>query len=546
MVASRQGKEDEFFALAELSFLHGENTGKKAYYLAAAVYAFAFLFPDEADTPPNAFDPRLRVAAELYNRGLAEGFASAEGTEVELRAGVYPLPFGELEVEFDPADLRWAEDRQLVNFVPAAELEIYGLQNRYRRPGIGAPLAAGTVPLDPQQGFQGFIAPRAKVPVTALLRIPEARRQLTDNRVRASLELYAATDLTSVHIEGRQVPLEVEPTAALAFQLSQSLVWEWEYKGFLRGDLSDLLPEKETRQLAAIEPYYPGRFPVVFVHGTVSSPGRWADMVNDLYNDPVLRDQFQFWFFFYNTGNPIPYSALLLREALQKTIEQLDPQGQDPALRQMIVIGHSQGGLLAKMTAIETGTRLWDSLSQKPLEALKLQPQTRKLLQQGFFLEPLPFVHRLVFIATPHRGSYAAGGWLSQQIAGFVRLPKQLLTTTTDLLRNPDIFRAFEGRVGSVYGMTPGSPFIQGLASIPVAPDVATHSIIAVRGEGPVEEGSDGIVEYRSAHLEDADSERVVRSGHSAQSNPHTIAEVRRILLLHAAEAGSTNRNRLE
>ena len=68
---------------------------------------------------------------------------------------------------------------------------------------------------------------------------------------------------------------------------------------------------------------------------------------------------------------------------------------------------------------------------------------------------------------------------------------------------------------------------------IPRAPGVAAHSIIAVSGEGPPEDGSDGVVSYRSAHLDGVASEKIVRSGHSVQSNPDAIEEVRRILLDH-------------
>jgi hypothetical protein len=85
--------------------------------------------------------------------------------------------------------------------------------------------------------------------------------------------------------------------------------------------------------------------------------------------------------------------------------------------------------------------------------------------------------------------------------------------------------------------MTPGSPLITGLAEIPVAPGIPAHSIIAVRGDGPLEDASDGVVRYESAHIEGVESELVVRSGHSVQSNPQTVLEVRRILLLHAEEA---------
>jgi hypothetical protein len=58
-----------------------------------------------------------------------------------------------------------------------------------------------------------------------------------------------------------------------------------------------------------------------------------------------------------------------------------------------------------------------------------------------------------------------------------------------------------------------------------------------VRGDGPVEDGSDGVVRYQSAHIDGVESELVVRSGHSVQSNPQTVLELRRILLLHAEQA---------
>jgi hypothetical protein len=67
-------------------------------------------------------------------------------------------------------------------------------------------------------------------------------------------------------------------------------------------------------------------------------------------------------------------------------------------------------------------------------------------------------------------------------------------------------------------------------------PRVHAHSIIAVAGNGPVEGSDDGVVEYSSSDLDGVDSEYIVRSTHSTQSNPYTIEEVRRILLLHAAD----------
>jgi len=522
------------FALAELCFKHADRAGRQDYYLAAAVYAYAFLFPGTEDEPLDKLDPRARIAADLYNRGLTEAFASPDRAHVELRSGLYPLPFGQqVAVRLDPADLEWA-NRRLVHFVPVAELEVSGMGARYRRAGIGAPLAAEMKPIDPKATDR--LGPSAKAPVTALLRIDDARAQLGESIIDASLQIFNAYETRSVVIDGRQVPLEVEPSAALAYSLSRSKVWEWELRGFLVGDLFG--QEKIEEPIAFVEPYRAGRIPVVFVHGTASSPARWADMLNVLSNTRTLRDRYQYWFFFYETANPIPYSAMKLRETLTGVVESLDPQGQDPALQQMVVIGHSQGGLLTKLAVIDSGTRLWDALSRRPLEELRVKPETRDLLRRTRFVTPLPFVRVVIFISTPHRGSYVAGWGLSHWVSGFAKLPRRLAGVTTELIEgNSDalLFDPTRSAFGAVYDMTPGSSFIEALEATPIVPGVGAHSIIPVTGDLPPEGQGDGVVKYDSAHIDGVDSELVVpHQSHSAQSNPAAIEEVRRILFEHA------------
>src|SRR5215472_771890 len=542
LIAGNAGR-DELFALAELSFLHAEQTGKREYYLASAVYAYALLFPSGAAEPLYPIDRRLRVAADLYNRSLTSGFASDDRSVIELSGGTRMLPFGELTVELDPKWLRWG-DRRLVNFVPVAELDVRGLRERYRRTGIGAPLAASTMAFTPDAKLRDFVGRGTKVPVTAFLRLEDPRRSLASGRISGTLEIYDGYTTDFVDIDGQRVPLEVEPSAAFAYTLSESAIWDWELRGFLVGDLVKGLvvatKAGEARaQLLFMQPYRRGRIPVVFVHGTASGPGRWADMLNSLENDPWLRTRFQYWFFYYDTGNPITYSADVLRTSLRFVVQQLDPDGTDAALRQMVIIGHSQGGLLAKMTAIDSGTRLWDTVSQRPLDNLILRDETREQLRRTLFLQPLPFVRRIVFIATPHRGSYEAGSWIAQHITGFASLPKGFVDVMTDLVTgNPDaVTLSLGGLPRSINDMTPGNPFVVALASIPIAPGVATHSIIAVSGNKPLAEDDDGIVKYKSAHLEEAQSDVVVHSGHSVQSHPLAIAEVRRILYQHGDDA---------
>jgi len=531
------GHSDVIFALAEASFLRAERKGQRSYYRAAAVYAYAFLFPEREEDAPNPFDPRLRVAADLYNRGITSGFASDDGSEVWLRSGIFELPFGELEVSFDPASLVW-EDRELRDFVPVAELKVRGLRNHYRQSGVGAPLAASAILRGPQEDAAHVIPPglkippELKVPANAFLRIDQPRRQLAERRLHASLELYVAFDVQSVVIGGRSVPLEIESTSYLAYVLAESPVWARELRGFVFGDLTS----EETR-LVTLNPARRGRIPLVLVHGTASSPGRWAEMLNDLVNDRRIRESYQFWFFSYDTGNPIPYSAALLRESLRDAVALFDPDGADPALHKMVVIGHSQGGLLTKMTAIDTGNRLWDSLFPVPFDELDVSDESRELLRRGFFIEPLPFVRRVVFIATPHRGSFIAGKRISHWVARLVKMPGRVAKVGMDVLtNNPQAvaMRSVKRVPSSVDNMTPGHPLVEALASIPLAPGVSAHSIIPVKGDGPVEEGNDGVVEYSSAHIEGVESELVVRSGHSVQGHPDAIEEVRRILLENA------------
>src|SRR5215831_13947738 len=161
-----------------------------------------------------------------------------------------------------------------------------------------------------------------------------------------------------------------------------------------------------------------------------------------------------------------------------------------------------------------------------------------KLLREAIFIKPLPNVRRVVFIATPHRGSYLTEYRVTELLGRFLTLPVRIVQTGVELARNAGDFKVNPRTLGSgsLFGMTPNNPVLQTMATTPIAPGVHAHSIIAVAGNGPVEGSNDGVVEYSSSHLDGVDSEYIVRSTHSTQSNPYTIEEVRRILLLHAAE----------
>ncbi len=235
------GDPDLLFALAELSFLHGQATTKPDYHLAAAVYAYAFLFPEGPGCAPRAVRPAPADRGGSLQLG-AHGEPSPRRTARRSSRGAARsrCPSGRSRWRSIPP--RSAPGiGSSTGSSPTAELEVHGLAMRYRWPGLGAPLAASTRPIDASRPGRDLVAPRLQVPVTALLRIAEARHALVQGRPLAgTLELHLAWDAETVSIAGEPVPLENEPTAALALTFTGVPIMELELLGFL-GRLTGLM-----------------------------------------------------------------------------------------------------------------------------------------------------------------------------------------------------------------------------------------------------------------------------------------------------------------
>jgi len=370
------------------------------------------------------------------------------------------------------------------------------------------------------------------VPLTAVVEIEKPLAGLRSGHLQGEFEVFASLDsLAFESRDGRTIALESEPSAALAASLAESRFWRTEMQIFL----GNAIGLRRESSLHGVRPYLKGRIPIVFVHGTASSSARWADMINDLLADSRLRERYAFWTFTYDSGNPIAFSARQLRIALKEAVERGDPDGKDPCLQDMVVLGHSQGGLLTKMTAIDSGNRFWASISSANFEDLDFGKEQRRLLQESLFVTRLPFVTEVMFLATPHRGSYLAGPQIVRRLAErFVRLPSDLVRVGADLvtvLPQGGAGYTFSRIPTSIDNMSPGNVFIQTLSKIPVNPEVRAHSIIAVIDPNRARDtATDGVVRFKSAQIDGVESELVVKSPHSGmQAAPATIEEVRRI-----------------
>jgi pimeloyl-ACP methyl ester carboxylesterase len=535
------GERALLFALAELSYSAGEHIRRSVqpwdprdardYFLGSAVYAWLYLFGEGPDAPPGPFDRRFRVACDFYNYSLGLALTDRRSTNaaVQLQGARRRLPVGEIEVRLADGEVV----SRLGGFekvLLADQFQVRGLSVRNREPGLGVPLIA-VQPLNPEFGI------RQSVSVTAFLRGPASLAELAGGQSVCSLELHSIFDGASVAVGATRVPLERDLTTYRAYTMNQSTIWKL-------GPLQFLAPAERIRsRLIPNQPFDPERIPVVFVHGTFSSPVTWAEMANTLTADPVLRKRYQIWTFIYGSGNPLAQSIAEFRAALKAEVQRLDPSGTNAALRQMVIIGHSQGGLLTKSAVVDTGDRLWRVFSTNRLEDLKITDEERARLRSHLYYEPLPFVRRVVFIATPHRGSYLSGGFARRLAQRVVSLPGAMMARSTELLsmvKGSEVGAFFRGKLPtSLDGMSPKNPGLLVMAELPVPPGVAAHSIIAIKGDDRPPHGADGIVRYSSAHLDDVESEFIVRSRHACLKQPATIEEVRRILREHLATAGT-------
>jgi len=541
---------DVLFALAELSYAAGDRIVRSVqpwdprdardFYLGAAVYAYWFIFrdPKTVHTPAEAFDRRFRIACDIYNYGLGRALMERRGTNgtVILEGAKRKLPVGQIDFAYSPQNFPFPEE-DFEKFLLADEFRVHGFSVRNRVGGIGTPLIAVSK-------VDESLRLRRSLPATIFLRLQGSVRDLGSGAAKGILELHSTIEEPLVTVGNVTVPLEADLTTHRAYTLNQSFVWSADRLQFLTPDLG------LKSQLILTEPYATGKIPVVFVHGTFSSPVWWGEMFNTLEADPEIRKRFQMWMYLYSSSQPILISASELRDAITNKIYTLDPRGEDPALQQMVVIGHSQGGLLTKLTATHTGNQLWNAFNTNRLEDLPLSEEERAEVRRLTVFEPLPSVKRVVFISTPHRGSFKASAFVAGLIRRLVTVPQKVARKGTDLMKLtesstlPKEMRT--ERVTAIDGMSPRNPVALKMADVPVAPGITAHSIIAIQTSGDYHEGDDGIVKYTSAHVDYVESEFIVHSFHSCQDKPETIEEVRRILHEHldSNQRGDQTKNR--
>jgi pimeloyl-ACP methyl ester carboxylesterase len=353
--------------------------------------------------------------------------------------------------------------------------------------------------------------------------------------VLRTLDPYLEMD---VSLAGARVPLAVDLDAQIG------ALRRYVDTQFAKGALIRSEKHMSIAGLYLLEPPRADKTPLALVHGLASDPSTWKRVFERLAQDPVFRQSYQVSLFAYPTGLHFAYSASLLRRSLLKQLTLLEAIGFDAGERPVVLVGHSMGGLLARLQVTRSERVLWSAIFSKSPEELDLSAEDVALLEEVLILEPLPFVRRVVFFSTPHRGSKFADNILGEIGSALIALPQELKDLGERvLLGGSETLTEQVSRRGkiadSVQTLEPDSPLILALDQLEIDLGVVYHSVIGDQGKGDTPESSDGVVPYWSSHLGGAASERIVPSGHGSHHHPEGIEELQRILLEHLDERSS-------
>ena len=554
-VIDREPSAEKLYSFAELSYragLHFEKKDKKAaldYYGAAVAYAYGYLFDPRINRFRNPYDPQFRGASDLYNGALEAALRIDRAKDFLMpgKSHVIETATQKINVTVVARGTRWKnEDFQRFEFV--SDYEVQGLTNQYRTYGLGVPLIAVRKRGAVDSPMEKFYPPSLSFPVTAFLRmVPQEGVAEGSSKYSAVIELYDPLESTDITVADRLVPLETDLSTPLGYFLNNPDLNNPDLEKL--ATLGLLRPDKTAAitGLYMLQPYEPGKIPVVMVHGLWSSPLTWTQMFNDLRSDPEIGRRYQFWFYLYPTGQPFWNSATQFRSDLVQARKVLDPQQSEPALDQMVLVGHSMGGLVSKLQTVYSQDDFWQIASDKKFDVVQASYEEKQKLENLFYFEPNRSVRRVITIGTPHRGSSFASDTTRYLAQKLITLP-QMMSREDIVSKNPDVFKdaSIVEMKTSLDSLSPSCPVLSVTLKARKSEVCKYHNIVGVVPATGIigalaPKDSDGVVKYESAHLDDVASEIVVPADHSTvHSHPRSVLEVRRILLEHLGDLNRT------
>jgi triacylglycerol esterase/lipase EstA (alpha/beta hydrolase family) len=499
-----------------LAALHGRGQQRAQAWLHCAQLGHRYLHAPELPGRRSALDSHSQLALRLYNACTAGLLASAQ-----QRTPQHPLR------------LRWDVDESrfpraaVQRLELAAAVHVHGLRTRQYDDGLGvAAVAIGRT----RQPLGSFPAQPFALAVTVRFE-PGADGD----------GLLVVTDASrGQRVDTAFGPLVLARNVSAAYGLA-AVQFEKELSAWqsLRGRT----PGGDEPQIRLLAPVDPVKTPVILIHGLASSPLAWANVANELLGDPDIARHYQIWLVRYPTGLPL----LVNRERLASRLRAFRALAAQPGHPTAVLVGHSMGGVLARLLLTDPGEHLWRAAFTEPADALKAPRELVDAARKLLVFKPLEDVDEVVFIAAPHGGSTLADSTLGRLTRHLIHMPAQTLGFMARLTRlspasvQPSMRASLlQGGPDSVETLSPNQPVIRAARNLPVIAGVRIHSIIGIADPADPAQG-DGVVSLQSAQWPVGSEDRVI-GGHNLEREPATITILKRILLdrLQRERTGAT------
>jgi pimeloyl-ACP methyl ester carboxylesterase len=539
-LASRQQESptaDRLFALADLCGTLGSKQADKDPTAAAGCYLDAARLT-RASAIQSALSGNEGRLLLIYNESCASLTSILKDQNWKFpQRFTGPLRTYHLGLESAPeAPIDWSD---YADFVVAdrVELEHANLKAEHQL-GIGGALVGHRPKQAIENADRDFSGSHGfTLPVNSMLDF-----QTTGDH--CTLVLRNLLTVESIKEQGRRVPLAANWSASLAYLYQFAPDSKVGFEAMLRPAEYDSLTF-----LYSLAPFDPDKIPVILIHGLMSSPTTWVNMLNRLRTDPVLRNNYQAVLFRYPSGYPISRNAAVMHQMLADYRKMYTTPRSREKMQQMVMIGHSMGGNLSSIEVRDSGESIWDLFFDRPADQMPISPHDQKELHDLFHFKANPDVERAIFIAAPHRGSNLARKLIGDLGHSLIRLPSNALDIGLSLGQVEQLpglsnfgKSQINARPNSITSLRPSSEYLKAIVDLPLGQRVTYHTIAGqVNQNAPRSEGTDTVVPYWSSHLDGATSEKIVDASHTKITHhPDSIEDVRRILYLHLGRKAPT------
>lgn len=517
-------------------------------------YSYAYLFKTSRQPQERLFDNRQVQIRDFYNQALTQ-LVNGHRLRNPSTNLTPTIKIGKSTYTIDIQAYQRLQNMKLEKFISSYNMNFSGLRAINRRDGFGSDFVAvfpstdsssqvnkyilNPLTHDYPKGINPNIHKARYLAATIIAQPKKSNATIEDVLTNPNFEIkvYDPYSIEKVEIAGKPYSLAANFSAPYGLWLAENNLGAAAYLTLIDRDQHLAMPH-----LYMLEPYNPNKKIIVLVHGLASSPEAWIAVTNDIMGDAILREHYQVWQIFYSTNMPILESRFQIYALLKQAFGSLNPK--DAAAQDAVLIGHSMGGIISRLLVSDA------DISKQALELMNNRQQTRlrkhPVIGERLKMKPIENFDRAIFLAAPHRGTDYADRWFTLAARKIIKIPATFLTTLADTLTSYDVdlkdfVKTLTNDViqNGPSDLSKKSKFMELTASILPEKGLVFHSIMGniTKSDDP-NVITDGIVPYKSAHLDGAVSEKIFTGGHSIQETPEAVLELRRILRQHLVDHG--------